>query len=175
MLSRFSVLSLSLAPLAPLALSACSDSAFAPALTASVVSVAPTGGSTGVDPNEPIVVTFSHAMQPGMEQYAALHEGDVTGPTVPGAWAWSGDRTTLTFTPAAPLKPHTQYTLHLGGGMRVTDGGFVDYGSCVGQHGGQWATQQMMTGGMMSGESMMGSGWRHPSGAYGMVFTFTTA
>lgn len=160
---------------APLVVGACSEDPTAPALTARVVSVVPSGGATGVDPNAPIVVTFSHAMQSGMEQYAVLHEGDVTGPVVSGSWMWSPDRTTLTFTPAQPLTSQTHYTFHLGGGMRATDGGFIDYGSCVGQHGGQWATQQMMGGGMMGGGNMMGSGWRHPNGTYGMMFTFTTA
>lgn len=162
---------------APLALGACSEDPTAPALTARVVSVVPSGGATGVDPNAPIVVTFSHAMRSGMEQYVALHEGNGTGPVVAGTWAWSDDRTALTFTPAQPLKSQTQYTLHLGGGMRATDGGFVDYGPCAGQYNGQWATQGMMGGGggMMGGENMMGSGWRHPNGTYGMVFTFTTA
>ena len=172
MLRRFWLLTLASAPLA---LGACNNDPTAPALTASVVSIVPTGGATGVDPNAPIIVTFSHSMQSGMDQYAALHEGDVTGPEVPGTWAWSADRFTLTFTPAQPLKSQTRYTLHLGGGMRATDGGFVDYGPCVGQLNGRWATQQMMGGGMMGGGSMMGSGWRHPNGTYGMVFTFTTA
>ncbi len=162
---------------AALALSACGDPT-APALTARVLSVVPAGGATGVDPNAPIVVTFSHPMQPGMEQYVALHEGDVNGPVVAGMWTWSDDRSALTFTPAQPLQAQTQYTLHLGGGMRATDGGFVDYGPCVGQYGGQWATQQMMGGGGgggMMGGGMMGTGWRHPNGTYGMVFTFATA
>lgn len=160
---------------AVLALSACAGDTTGPALTARVVSIVPAGGATGVDPNAPIVITFSHAMRSGMEQYAALHEGDVTGTVVPGTWTWSDDRTTLTFTPAQPLKPQTLYTLHLGGGMRASDGGYVDYGPCTTQYGGQWATQQMMGGGMMGGGSMMGSGWRHPNGTYGMVFAFTTS
>ncbi len=159
---------------APLALGACGNPT-APALTARIVSVVPSGGATGVDPNAPIVVTFDHPMQSGMEQYAALHEGDATGPVVPGTWTWSDDRTALTFTPEQPLKAQTLYTLHLGGGMRAMDGGYVDYGTCVAQHSGQWATQQMMGGGMMGDGGMMGSGWRHPNGTYGMVFTFTTA
>lgn len=158
-----------------LALGGCSGDPSAPALTARVISVVPSGSATGVDPNSPIVVTFSHPMLSGMEQYAALHEGDVTGPAAAGTWAWSDDRTTLTFTPAQPLKSQTQYTLHLGGGMRATDGGFVDYGPCAGAYNGQWATQEMMGGDMMGGGNMMGSGWRHPNGTYGMVFTFTTA
>lgn len=116
MLRRFWLLTL---PLAPLALGACSGDPTAPALTARVVSVVPSGGAVGVDPNAPIVVTFSHPMQSGMEQYAALHEGGVTGPVVAGTWAWSDDRTALTFTPAQALKAQTPYTLHLGGGMRA--------------------------------------------------------
>ena len=131
MLRRFRLLALFAVPLA---LGGCNGDPTAPVLTARVVSVVPSGGATGVDPNAPIVVTFSHVMQAGM-----------------------------------------QYTVHLGGGMRATDGGFVDYGSCVGQHSGQWATRAMVGGGVMGGGNMMGSGWRHPNGTYGMVFTFTTA
>lgn len=171
MLRRFWLLTLAGAPLA---LWACAKDPTAPALTARVVAVVPTGATMGVDPGAPVVITFSHAIQFGMERYVALHEGDVTGSVVPGSWAWSGDRTVLTFTPQ-PLKAQTQYTLHLGGGMRATDGGFIDYGSCVGPLNGRWATPEMMGGGMMGGGSMMGSGWRHPNGTYGMVFTFTTA
>ncbi len=160
---------------ASLALGACGDPV-APALTARVVSVVPSGGAVGVDPSGPIVVTFSHPMRSGMEQYVALHYGDVNGPIVAGTWVWSADWSTLTFTPAQSLQAQTQYTLHLGGGMRATDGGFVDYGPCVGQYGGQWATQEMMGGGgRMMGGGMMGTGWRHPNGTYGMVFSFTTA
>lgn len=158
---------------APLTLGACGDPT-GPALSVRVVSILPSGGATGIDHSAPIVVTFSHRMQSGMEQYVALHEGDVNGPVIAGTWTWSDDRTTLTFASAQPLQPQTQYTFHLGGGMRATDGGFVDYGPCVGQYGGQWATQEMMGGGMMGG-SMMGTGWRHPNGTYGMVFVFTTA
>ena len=165
---------LSILAVAPLALTACSEDPTAPALTARVISVVPTGGATDVDPSAPIVVTFSHPMRSGMEQYAAVHEGDVTGPVVSGSWEWSTDRTVLTFTPVQPLMAQTQYTLHLGGGMRDSGGGFVDYGPCVGQYGGQWATQGMMGGGMMGG-NMVGEGWRHPNGTYGMVFTFTTS
>ena len=161
--------------LPPLMLSGCGGDATAPPLSARVVSIVPSGGATGVDPNAPIVVTFDHPMRPGMEQYAALHQGDVTGPVVSGSWTWSADRMTLTFTPTQPLAGQTEYTLHLGGGMRAADGAYVDYGSCAAQYHGQWATQQMMGNGMMAGGSMMGSGWRHPNGTYGMVFTFTTA
>jgi hypothetical protein len=162
---------LSILSAAPLALAACGENPTGPALTARVVSVVPTGGATGVDPNAAIVVIFSHAMRSSMEQYAALHQDDVRGPVVAGTWMWSTDRTVLTFTPAQPLRAQTQYSLHLGGGMRDTDGGFVDYGPCVGQTAVR-ATQGDGCG--MMGGNMMGEGWRHPNGSYGMVFTFTT-
>ena len=41
--------------------------------------------------------------------------------------------------------------------------------------GGQWATASMMGNGMGMAGSMMGTGWRHSNGTYGMVFSFTTA
>ena len=113
-------------------------------------------------------------MASGMEMYVSLHEGDVTGPTIPGAMTWSGDRTTLTFTPAAPLKSATAYTLHIGGGMKDADGNPIDMTS-QGMMGGQWASGSMMNGGgMMSGQEI-GAGWQGSNGMYGMVFTFRTA
>src|SRR3990172_8204780 len=95
---------------------------FAPVGDTTVLSVVPAGGTTNVDPAGPIVIEFSHAMRMGMEQYAALHEGDVTGPVVQGTWSWSSDGLRLTFTPTAPLKPGRQYALHLGGGMLDANG-----------------------------------------------------
>ena len=148
---------------AALALGACTGDPAAPALTARIVSVVPSGGATNVDPAAPIVATFDHAMAPGMEAYASLHRGDATGPVVTGTWAWSQDRTTLTFAPDQPLESNTQYTLRLGGGMRAMDDGYVDYGPCAAGHGGEW------TGGGMMGGNM--GGMMRP----GMTFTFTTA
>ncbi len=150
----------------------CAKDGTAPAVKTEVLDVIPTGGATGVDPTQPIVVSFSGPMQMGMEMYVALHEGDVRGPVVPGTDTWSADGKTLTFTPAAVLKPGTAYTLHLGGGMLDADGDEIGYDECVDRMGGQWATQQMMGGGMGSG--MMGPGWQNANGSYGMIFTFTT-
>ena len=160
---------------APAILQGCGQNPAASTPLTAVASVVPAGGSTGVDPTTPIVVSFTGMMQPGMEMYAALHEGDVTGPVVPGTWTWSADRTSLTFTPAAPLKSQTRYTLHLGGGMKDASGQPIDYSRCLSQYGGQWATGDMMGGGMMGGQNMMGPGWQAANGTYGMVFTFTTA
>ena len=154
---------------------ACQESV-APVGDTTVLSVVPAGGTTNVDPKQPVVIAFSHAMGMGMQQYAALHEGDVTGPVVQGTWSWSSDGLTLTFTPAAPLKAQTEYTLHLGGGMMDSDGNLLNYDHCTGEHGGQWATSAMMGGSMMGQNGgMMGSGWEHPNGTYGMFFSFTTA
>ena len=168
---------------AALAATACADGPTAPAVTARIVALVPTGGATSVEATAPIVITFSRPMPAGMEQYLALHEGGLDGPVVPMTCTWSGDRTTLTCTPQAPLAPATRYTLHLGGGMRDEMGGGLDYEQCMAQHDGQWATSAMMGhgpgpgmgGGMMGDSSMMGPGWRHANGSYGMVFTFTTA
>ena len=168
---------------AALAAAACGDGPTAPDVTARIVALVPTGGATGVDPAAPIVITFSHAMRSGTEQYVALHEGGLDGPVVPMTCTWSGDRSTLTCTPQARLSSATHDTLHLGGGMRDGTGGGLDYQQCIAQHDGQWATAAMMGhgpglgmgGGMMGDSTMMGPGWRHANGSYGMMFTFTTA
>ena len=150
---------------------ACGGEPAAPVPTTSIVSLAPSGGATGVDPAAPIVITFSHPMPTGMERYVVLHEGGLDGPVVPMACTWSPDATALTCA-HEPLAAATIHTLHLGGGMRDQMGGGLDYEQCIGQHGGQWATGGMMGTG---GSTMMGPGWRHANGSYGMVFTFTTA
>ena len=143
--------------------------------TPELLSVIPAGGMTDVDPNEPITIQFSHPMGVGMEQYVVLHEGDINGPTVSGSWAWSDDRTALTFTPDEPLKPQTQYAVHIGGGLMDATGQLLNCQRGE-QFGGQWVGGGMMGGmGSMSG-GMMGQGWRHPDNdTYGMTFTFTTA
>ena len=112
-----------------------------------LLSVIPQGGTTGVDPNGPLTIVFSHAMQAGMEDYADVHEGDVEGPLVEGSWSWNGDLTELTFAPAVPLKSLTQYVIHVGGGMLDEDGNPINYGQHGFGMGGQWMTQQMHQGG----------------------------
>lgn len=157
-----------------LAIAACGN-AVAPNSRTVVASVMPTGGSSGVPTGASMTVTFSGPMQGGMEMYAVLHQGSVTGPAVPGSWMWSADRTQLTFTPTMPLQAHTAYTLHMGGGMLDASGAPVDYQPCVDRMGGAWATPTMMGGGMMGDSGMMGPGWKGSNGMYGMTFTFTTA
>lgn len=165
--------------------SACSEDATAPRgeEPAVLLSVQPSPGSTDVTVGSSVVVTFDHAIAAGMGEYAALDEGDVTGPEVPGAWHLSDDGTTLTFTPDGPLKAATTYVIHVGGGMMDDNGHLVDLEHHGLAMGGQWATESMMTGGMGSGMmggghtgEHMGDGWQHPAnGSYGMVFVFTTA
>lgn len=142
-----------------------------------LVSVEPQGGAKDVDPTEPIVVTFNHAIDSMMVAYAALHEGDVNGPEVPGRWSLSADATQLIFTPDEALKPDTEYTIHLAGSMMDEDGHHVEMGTHGTQMGGEWVNGSMMHGGMMGGEHPhMGGDWQHPdNGSYGMIFTFATA
>jgi hypothetical protein len=134
-----------------------------------VTSVIPAGGASAVDPGGPIEVVFSDPLAAGMETYVALHQGDIAAPVVSGVWTWSEDRTHLTFVPAAPLAPRTTHTIHLGGRLRDADGGVISYEHCTSRHGGQWATGQMMGAGNLLGRSGC-----HASGAYGIVFAFTT-
>jgi hypothetical protein len=146
------------------------------AVGAAFMSVFPQGGMLGVMTTTPLSFRFGGPMAPGMEQYFDLHMGGLDGPVVPMSCGWSADRTTLTCNPAAPLQPRTSYTIHMGGGLTDANGrpaGYDTYGPMM---GGQWIIGGMMTGshgGMSWG--MMGNGWRHANGSYGMVFTFTTA
>ena len=158
---------------------ACSDDPVASAEQVVLLSLAPAGGSVGVDVGASIVVTFDHALMPAMVEYAALHEGGVGGPEVEGTWSLTGEGTVLTFTSAEALKPATSYTIHLGGGMEGDHGEPMDFETHGSAHmGGEWATGGMMSGGMtgMGGSHPhMGDGWSHANGSYGMIFTFTTA
>ncbi|MDT8341127.1 MAG: Ig-like domain-containing protein [Longimicrobiales bacterium] len=179
-----------------LALGACSgdEAPLSPEVPpVALATVSPPGGATGVDPHAPVLVTFDGPMMAGMEAYAMLHIGDVTGPEIEGVWSLSPDRLSLGFVPHLPLEPHTGYTLHLGGGMMDAQGHYADLERHGPGMGGAWATSGMMggggTGGMggtmggtmgggmggTMGGAHMGEGWQHPeNGTYGMVFSFTT-
>lgn len=152
-----------------------------PSTTDAVVrSVVPAGGATGVDPEAPITVVFSHAMPLGAATLVMLHEGSVTGPQVLGTAAWSTDLTQLTFTPSAPLKSHTTYVLHFSPNLVDADGNPIDWGRCAGPLGGQSVPSGAFHGGMMGGGMgpwMNGPGWQPGNGTwgYGMIVTFTTA
>ncbi len=135
-----------------------------------LLSVSPRGGTASVAVSTDIVLTFNQAMMAGMEQYMALHQGGVTGPTISMNCNWSDGQKTLTCRPGQPLTAATRYTVHLGGGMMDSSGQRVGMDRNGMGMGGQWAT-----GGMMGGQTgMMGTGWQHANGSYGMVFEFTT-
>jgi len=119
-------------------------------------------------------------MMAGMELLVTLHEGTIVGPPVAGTFAWSSDRTSLTFAPSESLKPRTTYVLHLSPNLRDANGRGVGFAACAQRVGGQSVSPGMMTGGRMgggNGAGMMGPGWQAGTGmwGYGMSFTFTTA
>ena len=143
---------------------------------ATLMSVTPQGGATGVSGSTSMVFRFSGAMGSGMEQYVDMHMGDLSGATMPMTCVWSGDRTTLTCTLQGPLSPRTTYVMHLGGGMTTQAGQAVDCGQYGPSMGGQWIMGGMMTGSHAGGTwTMMGANWHNANGSYGMAFTFTTA
>lgn len=140
------------------------------------MSVSPGGGSMGVPVGTALEFHWGAAMGAGMEQFVDLHMGALAGPIAPMSCAWSGGQTTLVCTPSSPLHPGTQYTVHVGGGMVDANGQLVDMNMYGPGLGGQWIQGGMMgTGHAGMGWGMMGGGWRHSNGAYGMAFTFTTA
>ena len=154
---------------AGLGMIACQGDTTGTAGDSQLAAVSPTGGATGVTVTSKVTIEFTHAMMSGMEQYAALHEGSVTGAVVGGSWTWAADQRTLTFAPTSPLKSQTAYTIHVGGAMRDAQNHMVGLGNGMGM-GGQWAN-----GGMMgNNSSMMGAGWLMPDGNYGMLFSFRT-
>ena len=150
------------------------------AAAAALESVSPAGGAAGVSTASAIVVRFDEAMAPAMQGYVTLHQGGVTDSLVPCSKAWSPDSLTLTMTPMAMLHDSSQYTIHVGGGMRDAMGDSVSLAMHGTGLGGQWATGTMMNGGGMMGGGgpmagqEMGMGWAGGNGTYGMVFTFKT-
>lgn len=150
--------------------SACSSNAMDTGLATQFLSVSPRGGTTNVAASSDVVLTFDQPMMAGMEQYLALHQGTVTGPTLPMGCNWSNGQKTLTCRPSQPLASATRYVIHMGGGMMDANGLRVGMESSGMGMGGQWVSS-----GMMGGQGgMMGNGWMHTNGSYGMVFEFTT-
>lgn len=145
------------------------------AATTELLSVMPSGGSTGVSTTGNLVMTFDHPMMVGAEQYLDLHRGDASGPLEPIGCTWSSDRLSVACQPAQRLQHNAQYTFHAGGGMMDAHDHPIDIGVHGAQMGGQWLMPGMM-GGMHAAMPMggMGAGWKAANGSYGMVFTFTT-
>lgn len=147
--------------------------------TTAFMFVSPGGSAMGVPVGTPLTFQWSTPMGAGMEQFIDLHMGDLEGPVVPMSCGWQTDRTSLVCTPSAPLLHGTRYMVHVAGGMVDANGRVVDMDQNGPGFGGQWITGGVM-GGVMGGShagtgwGMMGAGWRHPNGSYGMAFTFTT-
>lgn len=134
-------------------------------LAIQLLSVSPRGGVTGVASTSDVLFNFNRPMMTEMEQYVVLHQGGVTGPTMPMRCNWSDGQRTLGCRPDQPLAPATRFTIHMGGGMMDAEGRGVGMGRFGMGMGGRWAT-----GGMMGGQSgMMDTGWMHGNGSYGMV------
>ena len=142
---------------------------------AALIAVIPQGGSTDVDPEAMFAMEFDGPMEDGMEMYAAMHMGDVTGPEVDGMWTWSEGHTHLGFSPTEGLSHGAEYTMHVGGGMTDQGGHVVDLETHGPNMGGDWATDGMMNPGGMGGHPHAGDGWQHENGSSGLVFNFTTA
>jgi hypothetical protein len=161
---------------AALLLGACSDSATGVSPGTSLLQVVPQGGATEVAPDASLVITFSGMMGPGMEQYVDLHQGPVSGSVMPMTCSWSDDRAVLTCNPNEPLQNQTEYTMHLGTGMRDVDGRLVTMEQPGMSMGGQMVSAGMMMGGSHAGQSIDGMGprWRDSDGHLGMAFSFTT-
>lgn len=175
---------LALLPFAALVFAACSRSdtgvgpADAAASAPSLASIQPASTATGVAPNAPVVLRFSHAMMTGMEMLVVLHEGSVTGAVVAATATWSIDRTTLTLMPQASLKGATKYVVHLSPSLKDSAGRMINLspGTMMGGQnvsGGMMGSTSMMNG--QWGPGMMGTGWQAANGSFGMVFSFTTA
>jgi hypothetical protein len=159
-----------------LSVASCGNDLAAPEYEAALLSIAPSGGTTGVNLDTSISIEFSHPMQD--EAFVAVHEASMSGPFGPlvdGTMSWEQDELHLVFTPNAPLMPQTEYTIHIGGGMMDQGGHVIDLEQHGVQMGGQWVMQTVMQDCMMNVcGSMMGPGWQHTNGSYGMSFTFTT-
>jgi hypothetical protein len=112
-----------------------------------------------------------------MEQFCAVHMGELDGAEVVGRWEWSQDRHVLTFTPDQPLGTSMRHTLHVGGGITDADGHQMNFEQHGFDMGGHWVDEDMLGqhGGMMGGHSHMSDGWQHENGTYGMAFPFSTA
>lgn len=156
---------------------ACNDSnAPANSTPTTLTLVSPAGGATAVVTTASVVLTFSGPMAQGMDSLMDVHQGTTAGALMPMTCSWSGGRTTLTCTHAAPFAGGATYTIHVGAGMMDANDMPIDMDAMVTQMGGVWLQSGMM-GGMHAGQptSGMGSGWHGANGSYGMMFTFTTS
>lgn len=148
-----------------------------------LVSLVPSAGASEVTLMTDIEVRFNGTIPTTVRSYVALHVGECPGPVVGGMWSRSADGMGLEFAPFQPLIASTDYTIHVGGGMKDHSGEPFDLAGHGLGLGGEWVTEEMVRApdGMGMGTDMMGQtithsglGWANPDGTYGMAFPFST-
>lgn len=85
-----------------------------------VVSVSPTG--INIQPNAPVVITFSKSMDQSSINSQTLKLLDSAGTAVPGVFTFSVDGKVVTFTPAELLKSQQSYTVTITGTIKDLQG-----------------------------------------------------
>ncbi|ABQ27194.1 Ig-like domain-containing protein [Geotalea uraniireducens] len=85
-----------------------------------VVSVSPTG--INIQPNVPVVITFSKSMDQSSINSQTLKLLDSAGTAVPGVFTFSVDGKVVTFTPADLLKSQQSYTITIAGTIKDLQG-----------------------------------------------------
>lgn len=87
-----------------------------------VVSISPAANATNVQPNVPVVVTFSKSIDQSSISSATLKLANPDGSAVAGVFTFSVDGKTVTFTPSELLISEKSYTLTIGAGIKDLQG-----------------------------------------------------
>jgi parallel beta-helix repeat protein len=105
-----------------------------------VVSTVPENGITGVNPEKPIIITFSEEMtEASVEMAFIFSNGTVNWYVADGTATWNANRTIFTFTPFNNLLNNTTYNVIINGDMaRGADLKFLD-GDYDGFQGGNYS------------------------------------
>ncbi len=91
-----------------------------------VVSTNPANSQVDVDPNTPIIITFSEPMNQSSVEEAFSYTNDTLTFTIGnGTQVWNGDRTMITFYPDPALELNQTYTFNLNGSMVRDIGGKI--------------------------------------------------
>jgi hypothetical protein len=87
-----------------------------------IVSIEPGNGSTGVEPNVPVVITFSEPVDRSTVTAANIVLTDDAGVTVGGAFSVNPEGTVVSLYPAADLASETLHTLSISSNIRDLQG-----------------------------------------------------
>lgn len=82
-----------------------------------IVAMMPADGSTGVDLDTTVSVTFNEQMNQSTINPSTFSVSDPTGAVLSGEIAYDASTFTATFTPSASLAPNTTYTAAVSGGV----------------------------------------------------------